>query len=199
MTGWNAWIGAGDAALDPSDDLSVALKLIRGVDTDDPTVESHREAIVAMADRSAALATRTTRPGHLTGSALVMDADGERVLVLLHRKLGIWVQPGGHADGDMNLIGVAWREASEETGIAGLRIDPVPIDLDVHQVAPPAEDAHLHLDVRFLVVAPLGAEPQGNHESDAIRWVTPGELTDLGADAGLLRLAAAGRDRWAGR
>lgn len=135
---------------------------------------------------------RGERPGHLTGSAFVVDATGRRALVLLHTKLGIWVQPGGHADGDANLVAVALREAQEETGIEGLRIHPVAVDLDVHRVDPPKEDAHDHYDVRFLVLAPANAVVAANHESQDHRWVTAGELSALGVDAGLERLARRG-------
>lgn len=135
---------------------------------------------------------RGERPGHFTGSALVVHADLERTLVLFHTKLQIWVQPGGHADGDANLAAVALREAEEETGIRGLRVWPVAVDLDIHRVDPPREDAHLHYDVRFVVLAPPGAAIAANHESEAQRWVRPGQLEDLGADAGLRRLAVNG-------
>ncbi|MGB1505562.1 MAG: NUDIX hydrolase [Acidimicrobiales bacterium] len=135
---------------------------------------------------------RSERPGHFTGSALVVHADLERTLVLFHAKLKIWVQPGGHADGDANLPAVALREAEEETGIEGLCVWPVAVDLDIHRVDPPGEDAHEHFDVRFVVLAPDGAAIHANHESEAHRWVRPEELAGLGADVGLQRLATNG-------
>jgi len=133
--------------------------------------------------------SRTCRPGHLTGSALVVDPSDNRILVLFHTKLQRWLQPGGHADGDGDLARVALREAVEETGIDGLRVVEPAVDLDVHIVDPPAEDPHEHHDVRFLVVAPPGAVPVGNHESEALRWVDAADLLSLGADRGLVRLA----------
>ncbi len=135
---------------------------------------------------------RSERPGHFTGSALVVHADLERTLVLFHAKLKIWVQPGGHADGDANLPAVALREAEEETGIEGLCVWPVAVDLDIHRVDPPGEEAHEHFDVRFVVLAPDGAAIHANHESEAHRWVRPEELAGLGADVGLQRLATNG-------
>ena len=158
-----------------------------------------RDRILALLDacdgRDPGPLDRTCRPGHLTGSALVVDPSDRRILVLFHAKLRRWLQPGGHADGDGDLAQVALREATEETGIEGLRVVAPTVDLDVHVVDPPAEDAHEHHDVRFLVVAPPGAVPVGNHESESLRWVAVDELAGLGADAGLLRLAERGLRR----
>jgi 8-oxo-dGTP pyrophosphatase MutT (NUDIX family) len=131
---------------------------------------------------------RTCPEGHLTGSAMVVDPATRRFLFMLHAKLGRWFQPGGHADGDATLPGVAAREASEETGMAGLRLAVPAIDLDIHAVAPP-HGPHLHLDVRYLAVAPPGAVPVGNHESLDLRWASFDEMPALGADAGMLRMA----------
>jgi len=132
---------------------------------------------------------RLSRPGHLTGSAFLVDPDLRHTLLLFHAKLRIWVQPGGHADGDANLCAVALREATEETGIDGLRIWSSPIDLDIHEVRPPAEGAHFHHDVRFLVIAPRDVEFVGNHESLDHRWVGLDDLASMEVDAGVLRLA----------
>lgn len=165
-----------------------------------------RRQLLETATISADALERRCMPGHLTGSAFVVDHAGERTLLLLHAKLGRWLQPGGHADGDGNLVHVAWREATEETGIEGLTIWPVPIDVDIHRVGTPgaiqgprpnrAEGPHDHLDVRFLVIAPPGAAPVGNHESRALRWVDRAELAGVTDEPGLLRLAAAGWDRF---
>jgi 8-oxo-dGTP pyrophosphatase MutT (NUDIX family) len=135
---------------------------------------------------------RSCLEGHLTGSALVVDAAAERVLLLFHRKLQRWLQPGGHVDGDANLAAAAQREASEETGIHGLRVVVPPLDLDIHEVRPPGEPPHLHLDVRYLVMAPAGAVGRGNHESEALRWVRAAEVADLDLDAGTVRLLERG-------
>ncbi len=161
----------------------------------DPTAEQHRRTILDFVDAHDDALHRSCRTGHLTGSALVVDADGRRVVVLHHRKLDRWLQPGGHCDGDANLAAVALREATEETGIDGLRVLPVAVDLDVHEVAPPDDGPHLHLDVRYLVHAPAGAEPAGNHESNAIRWASVDDLAGLDLDEGTWRMVRHGLAR----
>jgi 8-oxo-dGTP pyrophosphatase MutT (NUDIX family) len=153
----------------------------------------HQRDVLAAVDADSHILVRTARPGHLTGSGLVVDAAGERFILVHHRKLQIWVQPGGHADGEASLAHVALDECTEETGIDGLRIAVPAIDVDVHRVAPPREDAHLHYDIRFLVVAPPGAELRINHESIEGRWVGWDETATVPIDAGTKRLVAAGR------
>ncbi len=185
-----ALLTADDPRLAPSTRLGDAWAAVAGVT--DPALAPTRERIRRLLVERPRPLDRRERPGHLTGSALVVDARAGRFLVVLHAKLGIWVQPGGHADGDACLAGVALREATEETGIEGLRVWPRAIDLDVHGVRPPGEDPHLHHDVRFLVVAPEGARVVINHESRDARWVTTPEAVSLGVDAGLLRLADRG-------
>lgn len=189
-----------DERLSPSTDLERSLDLLRRADLPDEVAAKHRDAVVEFVLGHGDAAERTCREGHLTGSALVVDDTGTRTLLMLHRKLGRWFQPGGHADGDTNLAAVALREASEETGIEGLRVVIPAIDVDVHRVEPPNEDAHLHLDVRFLVIAPAHAAEVPNDESIALAWVTPDDIGELvpQVDDGTLRLVARGLDVAAG-
>ncbi len=131
--------------------------------------------------------------GHLTGSAVTVSADGARVLLLHHRKLDRWLQPGGHGDpGETTGEEVALREAFEESGLRGLRLHPAaprPLDVDVHDIpARPGEPAHQHLDLRYLVMAPDHAVVSpALGELHEIRWVPWDEVTVLGPDHGLRR------------
>jgi len=134
---------------------------------------------------------RTCVPGHFTGSAWVVSADGERALLLHHRKLDIWVQPGGHADGEGELASVALREAEEETGLSGLRVEGGVFDLDRHAIPARGSDPeHYHYDVRFVVRAGASEDFVVNEESHALKWIPVGEIArDPHADASVRRMA----------
>lgn len=188
-------LGADDPRLAPRVELAEARALVRSFTPSDDQQRAIQARLLAFVDAHPDALARSCVDGHLTGSALVVDHRAERVLFLLHRKAGRWLQPGGHADGDANLAAVARREAEEETGIAGLAVVVPAVDLDIHQVAFVGEVPHLHLDVRFVVLAPEGAQVHGNHESDALRWVTVDQLDQLDLDAGTHRLVAAGLHR----
>ncbi|WP_367135328.1 NUDIX hydrolase [Saccharothrix sp. HUAS TT1] len=114
---------------------------------------------------------RSCEPGHLTASAVVVDASGSRTLLTLHPRVGRWLQLGGHCEpSDTTLAGAALREATEESGIADLRISPEPVHLDVHPITCSLGEPTRHFDVRFLVRAPAGAVPTRSAESTDLRW-----------------------------
>jgi 8-oxo-dGTP pyrophosphatase MutT (NUDIX family) len=187
---------AGDAALAPTAALAVARAELAAYVAPDEGQAAVQRDMLEFVDAHPDALVRSCLAGHLTGSALVVDAAAERVLLLFHRKVQRWLQPGGHVDGDANLPAAALREATEETGIVGLRVAVPAIDLDIHvfRARGPArgEADHLHLDSRYLVLAPPGARERGNHESEALRWVTPDELAALDVDAGTVRMATRG-------
>ena len=155
------------------------------------TVERIRALVEAHPDCFA----RSCMPGHVTGSAFVVSPDGRRCLLVHHRKLDRWLQPGGHADGDPDVAAVALREAREETGLerlafAGGAGERLPFDLDVHRIpARGGEPAHEHHDVRFLLIADPLETPVPSGESHAVRWFDREQLSALGVDAGVLRMA----------
>jgi len=134
---------------------------------------------------------RARLEGHFTGSAWVVSADGLRTLLTHHRKLGLWLQPGGHADGDRDLARVALREAEEETGLSGLMVEPEIFDLDRHRIPEHSGvPAHWHYDVRYVVRAGAHEEFVVSDESHALAWREIDEVAaDAAADASLRRMA----------
>lgn len=161
-----------------------------------------RDAIVAFLRRGGeAFSRRRFDPGHLTGSAFVVDEGLDHVLLLHHARLDKWLQPGGHGEpGEHDPLAVALREALEETGITGLKPHPSatqPFDIDIHDIPPrlgpdPAkhEPAHKHLDLRYLIVAPRGARPKKSEESKAIMWLPLGEAAGDTSEPGMVRAFA---------
>jgi len=135
---------------------------------------------------------RTLAAGHVTGSAWVVDRALEAVLLTHHRKLGRWLQLGGHADGDADVRRVALREAREESGIDAIVLANDGIyDVDVHEIpARRDEPAHLHYDVRFAFFADRAAAPRVSDESHEVAWVSLSDLEPLGVDDSVRRLAA---------
>jgi 8-oxo-dGTP pyrophosphatase MutT (NUDIX family) len=146
-----------------------------------PEADLARKQTVELLEAGPVAMTRAHRAGHVTASALIVGAD-RRVLLCLHGRLRMWMQLGGHCEeSDGSLAAAALREATEESGIPGLVLDPDPIDVDIHPVrcAPadgrPAEPS-FHYDVRFLIHAPAGAREQISDESEALAWFSGDDL-----------------------
>lgn len=178
------------------DALRLALELMGPDPALSPVAEDFRVRICAFLEEHGPLSlTRECLPGHLTASCLLWDAAGERVLLHHHRKLDLWLQFGGHCDGDGDVQRVAFRETHEESGIEAAWISPRPVDYDIHTIpARPAksgraaEPEHLHLDVRFVASAPPGARESLSEESLALAWFSPDEAHALGLDESLARM-----------
>ena len=130
--------------------------------------------------------------GHFTASAWLVDRAGRHVLLTHHRKLGRWLQLGGHADGDRDLARSALREAEEESGLAGLRVVPGIFDLDRHVIPEyKGVPAHWHYDVRYVVVADGGEDFIVSDESHDLAWRDIAAVAeDPAADESLRRMAA---------
>ena len=139
---------------------------------DDEGQRALKHAFLAFLDaRPDDACARECVPGHLTASALVLDAAGEHTLLTLHKRLKRWIQLGGHCEpGDPGLRAAALREATEESGIDGLTISAQPLHIDAHPVTCSLGVPTRHLDVRYLVRAPAGAQPRISDESIDLRW-----------------------------
>ena len=157
-----------------------------------PIEEPFRQRMIALLDSTPDCFHRTSFPGHFTGSALVVSADGQRALLHHHRKLNKWLQFGGHCDGDEDVLRVAQREAREESGLDGLIVASArPFDLDIHEIpAKGGEPAHDHYDVRFVFIAPENATAIASEESHELRWFTPAELLAVPLGESMKRLIA---------
>jgi len=129
--------------------------------------------------------------GHVTGSAWLVDGSGERVLLTHHRKLGRWLQLGGHSDGDPRLLEVAMQEAREESGLAVAPLSREIFDLDIHEIpARKPDPTHLHYDVRFALQVFGGEDFRISVESLDLAWVPIDELERYTDEASMLRMAA---------
>ena len=168
-----------------------AIAELSGWRPTDPAQDSMRHAVLAYLHAREDACLRACVPGHLTASALVLDHTGGHALLTLHPRFGRWLQLGGHCEPeDESLAAAALREATEESGIAGLTIEPVPAALHVHPVTCSLGVPTRHLDVQFVARAPEGARAERSDESLDLRWWPIDELPD-GSDFGLTQLAAA--------
>ena len=132
---------------------------------------------------------RTHLPGHITGSAWIMNADHTKTLLVHHAKLNKWVQPGGHADGDENTLAVSLREAEEETGVKNFIIQESLFDIDIHTI-PARKDfpEHEHYDIRFLLIANDAEEVIVSEESHDVKWVPLAQLEIYTQERSVLRM-----------
>jgi 8-oxo-dGTP pyrophosphatase MutT (NUDIX family) len=162
-----------------------AVSVLEGWHAPDAGQEQLREEYLAHLAAHPDGMWKPCKDGHITGSALILDASRQRVLLTLHAKLKLWLQTGGHCEPeDTELAGAALREGAEESGIEGLRLlVPEPVQLDRHLVP-----CAYHLDVQYAVVAPEGAVESISDESLALRWFTFDEVDEVadGSVRGLL-------------
>jgi 8-oxo-dGTP pyrophosphatase MutT (NUDIX family) len=122
---------------------------------------------------------RSCVPAHLTASALVMSEGRDEVLLVLHTKAGLWLQPGGHCEPeDPTLLDAALREATEETGIEGLALSAAPVRLDRHAAPCRPGAVDHHLDVQYLAIAPPQAIPRSSAETLAVAWFRCDDLPE---------------------
>ena len=158
----------------------------------DPEQDALRHAVLAFVLARPDACARACTPGHITASALVLDHGGGHALLTLHPRVGRWLQLGGHCeDSDTDISAAALREATEESGIGGLRIEPDLAALHVHPLTCSLGSPTRHLDLQFIVRAPAGAEFVRSAESLDLRWWPLDAMPQ--DDPALLTLARAAR------
>lgn len=188
-------------ALGPA--MNRIIAMLRAHPCADEKEARDRDFIIAQCMAHPTLFNMSCEHAHLTGSALVAHPASGRVLLNHHKKLGMWMQFGGHFDYEVEPWRVALREAHEETGLADLRFmpespDPAPFDIDAHVIpARGGRPEHLHLDLRFLLATDSPDQAQATAESHAIRWLTLEETQTLTLDPGVRRMLDKARGRMA--
>ena len=167
-----------------------AISLLTDWRAPDPAQDSLRHAVLAFVHGRTDACRRECVPGHVTASALVLDDTGTQVLLTLHPRFGRWVQLGGHCDDDDgDIVAAALREATEESGVADLRIAPELAAVHVHPVTCSLGVPTRHLDLQFVAHAPAGAQIAISDESVDLRW-WPAEALPPSADHALAYLVA---------
>jgi 8-oxo-dGTP pyrophosphatase MutT (NUDIX family) len=157
-------------------------------------IDSHESemvaATIAFVEAETECLRRECRPGHLTGSAWIVSPDRTRTLLTHHHKLDKWLQLGGHADGDPDLLAVALREAREESGLANVHaVGGEIFDVDRHWIpARKTEPGHDHYDLRFMIEADPNEPLVISSESKDLAWVELARVTTLNAEESMARM-----------
>lgn len=149
-----------------------------------------RSAIEAFVRENERWYDRALSIGHLTGSAWILDEGRTHALLTHHRKLDLWVQLGGHTEGDADMLSAAWREAREESGLP----DVVPaaesiFDVDIHAIpARREEPAHFHYDIRYLFTADRRKPLTVSNESKSLAWAPLADISNYTQEESVLRM-----------
>lgn len=156
--------------------------------------EKHHKQFIHLLNQHDFCFEKDSLPGHITGSAVILDKKLERIVLTHHKKLKMWIQLGGHSDGHPLTHEVALREGYEESGLKSLffpEIDklycnttqtPIPFDIDIHSIPVIGSmPEHLHYDMRYLIIADH-EDLEISDESLDLKWFTLQEAKDLTAD-----------------
>ena len=157
-----------------------------------PQEQAVIERFVAFVEAQPRCFERDCWDGHVTGSAWLLDQQQQRLLLTHHKKLNMWLQLGGHSDGDPDTAQVAKREAEEESGVQVQLLRPQLLDIDIHEIpARKADPAHYHFDVRFCFQVLHNAVAVSD-ESHNLAWIGIDEIERYTSEHSILRM----RDKW---
>ena len=133
---------------------------------------------------------RELEKGHITASAFLLNPTKDKILLTHHKKLNMWLQPGGHADGNSDVHAVAFQEAEEESGLKGLEIlDRMILDIDIHDIpARKTEPAHKHYDLRLIIHSPKSEDYIVSDESHDLTWAELSTLEKWTTEESILRM-----------
>jgi len=165
------------------------IELLRNHVPADETEEKHRENTLSFVRRTPLCASRETLSGHVTASAWILSPDLNAVLLTHHKKLGRWLQLGGHVEDDVSIQAAALREAREESGIPRMDLlDEALFDIDVHLIPErKGTPAHYHYDFRFLIQAGY-RDFIVSPESNDLAWLDATKPLESLADASIARM-----------
>lgn len=166
------------------------IAALEAYETTDPEEAEMHDRMLHFARTTPDCLYRSHIAGHMTASAFVLDQSLDHVLLIHHKKLDRWLQPGGHADGEPDLLAVAQKEVEEETGLLTIPLQTTIFDLDIHLIPARKEvPAHLHYDLRFLLLRKKDTILQGNDEVNGLKWVKIEDIKQYVADRSVLRMA----------
>lgn len=157
---------------------SVLLDLLSAYNPDDEAELEMLKETMAFVEANENCFDRELLEGHVTGSAWILNPERTHVLMMHHKKLDRWFQPGGHCDGEPDVQAVAAKEAQEETGLVVSPLSNAILDVDVHVIPErKAVPEHKHYDIRFLFSAEMDREVlDDNEEANEVRWIELGKV-----------------------
>ena len=172
-----------------------ALALLKSYEPLDDRDTKTRDQAVSFIEAHEDCLLRTCVSGHLTASAFVLNPQRDSFLLLHHRKLDRWLQPGGHADGDADLLNVAVREVEEETGLPARPLMSKLFDIDIHEIpARKSDPTHLHFDFRFALES-LSSAIAINDEAFDARWISLQDVESITSEPSIVRMVHRWRTR----
>ncbi|NOX50012.1 MAG: NUDIX hydrolase [Gammaproteobacteria bacterium] len=171
---------------------SKLLQLLAAYSNEYPNEAPVCDRFVAFVEAQVNCFSRVCWEGHVTGSTWLVDPHGQAVLLTHHKKLQLWLQLGGHSDGDSDTTAVALREAQEESGLEVQLLRSQIFDIDIHEIpARKADPAHFHFDVRFAIQS-RQTDFVVSEESMNLAWVPIAELEQFTTETSILRM----REKW---